>query len=318
MRIVSFAADGGRRLGALDGDTLVDLRAAAGTLDAGDREAAQVFRGARALLAAGERGLDLARSLVARSREDGSAAWRRPLDRTTLLPPVPNPRKIFALAGNYVEHVREAGWEPPNKAHTVPQVFVKPVTTLIGHEAPIRLPGPLCTHVDYEGELVAVIGRRGTAIDTGDALAFVGGYACYNDVSGRRLEIGIPERETTPRTGFFDWLNGKWFNTFGPCGPWLVTADEVPDPQALRLETRINGEARQRSDTGAMIFSVAETVAWISRFVELEPGDLIATGTPSGVGSTSGRFLQAGDVVEVEIERLGTLRNPVVAHDAAR
>lgn len=313
MKLVTFDSPNGRRVGALDGDEVVDLRAAAATLGGadGEHEQQRALRSMRALLGGGKRELELAERALERARSEGQQAWRRPLASTTLLPPVPNPRKIFALAGNYSEHIREGGGTAPEKAHTVPQVFVKPVTGLIGHLAPVRMPGPICERVDYEGELGVVIGRTCKDVPAEQALAYVAGYTNFNDVSGRALDVGTPGRERTPRTGFFDWLNGKWFDTFGPCGPYLATADEVPDPHALRLETRVNREMRQHASTGDMIFSVAETVAWISRFVTLEPGDLIATGTPSGVGSASGRFLRPGDEVEVEIERLGVLRNPV-------
>lgn len=317
MRLVTFATPEGARLGALDQDEVIDLLAAA-TAGGGQGsfgERGQALQSTRALLAAGERGLEWAQQALERARAAGEPAWRHALSTTTLLAPVPDPRKIFALAGNYAEHIREGGKAAPEKAQTVPQVFVKPVTVLVGHMSPIRMPGPICRRVDYEGELVAVIGRPCKDVPAAGALAYVAGYANFNDVSGRALEIDIPDRARTARESFFDWLNGKWFDTFGPCGPYLLTADEVPEPHGLRLQTRVNGEVRQQASTGDMIFSVAETVAWISRFVTLEPGDLIATGTPSGVGSTTGRFLQPGDVVEVEIERLGTLQNRVMSSE---
>lgn len=307
MRLVTFAIDEPEgRLGLLDGSRILDLGAAA--VSAG-RDARLVATMA-AFLAAGERARDLAASLhEAATRAADPAQWAD-LGAVRLLPPVPRPPKILCLAGNYAEHIREGGGVAPAKRNTTPQPFIKPTTTLIAHGEPIRLPGPLCTAVDYEGELVAVIGRDGRDIPADRALDHVAGYACFNDVSGRKLNIAV-ERETNARTGFFDWLSGKWFDTFGPLGPALVTADDVPDPRALTLETRVNGEVRQRASTGDMIFSVAETIAWLSQFVTLQPGDLIATGTPSGVGSATGRFLKAGDVVEVEITGLGTLRNPV-------
>jgi 2-keto-4-pentenoate hydratase/2-oxohepta-3-ene-1,7-dioic acid hydratase in catechol pathway len=307
MQLVTFVIDEpDGRLGLLDGGRVLDLGAAAA---AHGGDAATVATMSR-FLAAGRRGHDAAAAARDFAAQRADPAWWLDLARVRLLPPVPEPPKILCLAGNYAAHIREGGGEAPAKTNTTPQVFIKPITTLIAHGEPIRLPGPICTAVDYEGELVAVIGRAGRDIPAAEALDYVAGYACFNDVSGRQLTIEV-EREITARTGYFDWLNGKWFDAFGPLGPMLVTADDVPDPQALDLTTRVNGEVRQRASTGDMIFGVAETVAWISRFLTLQPGDLIATGTPSGVGSTTGTFLKAGDVVEVEITGLGTLRNPV-------
>jgi 2-keto-4-pentenoate hydratase/2-oxohepta-3-ene-1,7-dioic acid hydratase in catechol pathway len=261
-------------------------------------------------LTAGARARDLAASLREAAGQAAEPDWWRDLAAVRLRPPVPRPPTILCLAGNYAAHIREGGLVVPAKTKTTPQPFIKPITTLIAHGEPIRLPGPLCTAVDYEGELVAVIGRAARNVAAGQALEYVAGYVPFNDVSGRALTI-TAEREITARTGFFDWLSGKWFDTFGPLGPALVTADAVPDPQALTLTTRVNGQVRQQASTADMIFSVAETVAWLSQFVTLQPGDLIATGSPSGVGSATGTFLKAGDVVEVDISGIGTLRNPV-------
>jgi 2-keto-4-pentenoate hydratase/2-oxohepta-3-ene-1,7-dioic acid hydratase in catechol pathway len=290
VRIITYdAGDGRERVGALRGDEVVELP----------------FPDVLALLRGGAAALEAARDALERGPS-------RPLGAGRLLAPLPRPPKVLCMAGNYAAHWRESGHAAPPKAGFAPQMFIKPVTTIVGPDDDVRLPGPLCTAVDYEGELVAVIGTSGYRIPASRALAHVAGYANFNDVSGRRLNVDVP-RPDNPRTGYFDWLNGKWFDTFGPLGPWLVTADEVPDPQALAIETRVNGQSRQHASTGDMIFTVAETIEWISQFLTLEPGDLIATGTPSGVGSTTGTFLQAGDVVEVEVERLGVLRNRVVA-----
>jgi len=303
MKLVTLAAPDGSRLGALRDGRVADLAALAARGDA----AAYVTD-----MLAFLRGGEAARSAVARlldAAERDAAAWR-PLAELRLLAPVANPRKILALAGNYQEHIREGGLAVQPKAQMAPQVFIKPVTCLIGPEEAIRLPGPICTAVDYEAELGVVIGRAGRNVPVDRAIDHVAGYLNFNDVSGRRLNIEVP-REITPRTGFFDWLNGKWFDTFAPIGPWLALKDEVPDPQALDLELRVNGQVRQRASTADMVFGVAETVAWLSQFVTLEPGDLIATGTPSGVGAATGTFLQPGDVVEMEITGLGRLRNRV-------
>ncbi len=308
MKLVTFAlAHGAERVGVVDGDRVVDLAAVAGAT--GRREAP--IGTMLALLRAGPTGLALAAELVQAARR-GTADWHHPLADLRLRAPVPTPGKILCVAGNYAEHWRESGLDAPSKQGFEPQTFIKPVTTLIGPDDQIRLPGEICTAVDYEGELVAIIGASGRDIPAERALDHVAGYANFNDVSGRKLTITTP-RPDSPRTCFFDWLNGKWFDTFGPLGPWLVTADEVGDPQSLELQTRVNGVVRQHGTTADMIYTVAETIAWISRFTTLQPGDLIATGTPSGVGAATGTFLAPGDVVEVEIEQLGVLRNPVGA-----
>jgi 2-keto-4-pentenoate hydratase/2-oxohepta-3-ene-1,7-dioic acid hydratase in catechol pathway len=144
------------------------------------------------------------------------------------------------------------------------------------------------------------------------ALQVVAGYTVANDVSARSTDWGV-ERDEDPWNEMFDWLNGKWPDGFAPMGPYLVTADEVPDPQALEIRLSVNGELKQHASTRDMIFGVAETIAFASRFMTLEPGDTILTGTPAGVGATSGTYLKAGDVMEARVERLGVLRTPVQA-----
>ncbi len=307
MKIVTFATEAGQeRLGVLGRAGIVDLAAAARARDG--REAGPV-EDALALLQAGEAGTTLARDLGDWASARSEADFVLAPGKTRLLAPVPRPPKIMCMAGNYSEHWREGGLEAPVKQRSAPEIFIKPVTTVIGPDAPIRVPGPICTAVDYEGELAAIIGRTAKNVPAERALDFVAGYANFNDVSGRRLAIDIP-REETPRSRYFDWSNGKWFDTFGPLGPYLV-AGEIADPQALPVRTRVNGETRQNGTTADMIWTVAELVAWISRFVTLEPGDVIATGTPSGVGSSTGTFLRPGDTVEVEVGGLGVLRNTV-------
>jgi 2-keto-4-pentenoate hydratase/2-oxohepta-3-ene-1,7-dioic acid hydratase in catechol pathway len=163
-------------------------------------------------------------------------------------------------------------------------------------------------------ELAVVIGRRGKCIPPERALAHVFGYTIVNDISERRFKApeGRPAREWDK---FFDWLHGKWFDGFAPMGPWITTADEIPDPQALALELRVNGQQRQHGGTAEMIYPVAELVAFASTMMTLLPGDIIATGTPQGVGSASGDRLKPGDVVECRVEGVGTLVNPVIAEE---
>ena len=259
------------------------------------------------LLWLGPMGLETAQKVVDRVAAKAEAGL--PLDQAKVLAPILRPPKILALAGNYAEHVRESGGEMPEKEGVTPRVFVKPVTAVNHPGEPIIIPA-LCTALDYELELAAVIGTGGKDIPASEALEHVAGYMVFNDVSARKLTIA-EGRVARPRDDFFDWLNGKWFDTFAPYGPFLVTADEVGDPQNLAMRLKVNGEIRQDANTGMMVFDVAELVAWCSQFMTLEPGDIIATGTPSGVGSGRGVFLQDGDVIEAWIEKLGTLVNPV-------
>ena len=315
-----LSQDGHYRLSAVvsDGrsgvDYVVDLASAASASGQQAAEGPGPFRSTRTLLEVGELAMDAARKALRHAEERGidDPQWGTALQEARLGAPVARPGKILALAGNYRAHRAEGGVSSPEPALALPEVFCKPLTSVIGPGDPIKLPGPPVVAVDYEGELGVVIGRRASWVSEAEAMRFVGGYLCLNDVSGRKLDPGFERPpELLERARFFDWLAGKWFDTFCPMGPWVVTPDEVPDPMALTLLTRVNGEERQRTSTGDMIHSIARTIAWCSTINMLEPGDVIATGTPAGVGSASGRFLQAGDVVEVDIERVGVLSNPV-------
>lgn len=314
MKLVSFRREGCARFGAvLQDGRYLDLKAAAAGAEPDDLLA---FEHARVFLEAGDRLLDLAREMVATA--DAGSHPREAVvspDEVELLPPVPCPQKVFALAGNYGEHIREGGRAPQPKEETYPYFFMKPASTALvgsGHDV-VR--GKIVERLDYEGELAIVIGRAGKHIPASRALEHVAGYACFNDISERALASKAPPKAEREQNKFFDWLVGKWFDTSGPFGPWLVTPEEVGDPHALRLQTRVNGETRQDGTTGDMIFTVPEIIEFISRIVTLEPGDIISTGTPAGVGSARGVFLQPGDVVEVEIEKLGVLRNRVVEEE---
>lgn len=227
-------------------------------------------------------------------------ASRTSLAKVILGPPVPDPQKILCVGLNYRDHAEEAHMDLP----PVPMFFAKFPNSLIGPGAPIVAPAET-QKLDYEGELAVVIGRRCKRVPRADALTVVGGYMPFNDISARDLQLQTPQ-----------WTAGKAPDSFGPCGPALVTADEVLDPQALRLVTRVNGEMVQDSNTSGMIFGIAETIAFISSLITLEVGDIIATGTPAGVGAmrVPPLWLADGDEVEVEVEGLGTIRNPV-AHE---
>lgn len=221
------------------------------------------------------------------------------IDEVTLRAPV-SPRKIVAIGLNYRDHIEEAGLDPPES----PLVFAKFPSSMIGPGAPIVINPALTERVDWEVELGVVIGRSMRNVGTADALSHVFGYTVANDVSARDLQFADGQ-----------WVRGKSLDTFCPVGPWVVSPDEIPDPQALRLRTRVNGELVQDASTAQMVFSVAELLAYCSASFTLEPGDLLLTGTPWGCGEfmTPRRSLRDGDVVEVEIDGIGTLRNPVVA-----
>jgi 2-keto-4-pentenoate hydratase/2-oxohepta-3-ene-1,7-dioic acid hydratase in catechol pathway len=224
--------------------------------------------------------------------------WREIPTDIVFGPPIPDPDKILCIGLNYREHARESGLEVP----PVPVVFAKFRNSLIGPGVAIELPA-INRQVDYEGELAVVIGRRCKNVSASDALSVVAGYSLLNDVSARDLQLQVSQ-----------WTIGKAIDTFAPMGPGIVPAHLVPDPQNLELITRLNGQVVQQSSTADMIFSVAEIIAHLTRSMTLEPGDIIATGTPSGVGFKRSPvlFLQPGDLVEVEISSIGLLSNPVV------
>jgi len=220
-----------------------------------------------------------------------------PLKRVRLLAPIPHPaRNVFCLGRNYADHAAERGAAVPEH----PVYFTKPGTAVVG-------PGDDVVHfavtseLDYEVELTAVIGTSGRDISRADALKHIFGYTIINDVTARDLQ----KRHT-------QWFKGKSLDTFCPMGPVLVTADEIPDPQALSIAMRVNGQVRQSSNTSKMIFPVDQCIEVLSQAMTLLPGDLIATGTPDGVGAATGNFLKAGDRMEAEVEKIGVLANRVV------
>jgi 2-keto-4-pentenoate hydratase/2-oxohepta-3-ene-1,7-dioic acid hydratase in catechol pathway len=209
------------------------------------------------------------------------------------------PDKVVCLGLNYRDHAAESNMAIPE----YPVLFHKVSGSLIGHGQSVLIPR-ISDKIDYEGELAVIIGKRGKYIAEADALSFVAGYAVANDVSARDLQF---------RTN--QWTTGKMLDTFGPLGPALVTKDEVPDPDVLHIKTILNGEVMQDSNTSEMIFHVPFIVHYISQLITLEPGDVIMTGTPPGVGQSRNPpvFMKAGDSVTVEIEHLGSLTNPLVA-----
>ncbi len=236
---------------------------------------------------------------VARAIEQGSEI----VGPITLLAPMPDPQKIFGIGLNYADHAREQGKEPPAE----PVIFNKLPTCVRAHGNPIVLP-KLSKEVDYEAELVVIIGKRGKHIARADAMSHVAGYACGNDVSARDWQARKPGGQ---------WLLGKSFDSFAPFGPEMVTVDEVGELPNLRIQSRIDGRVMQDSTLAQLIFDVPYLLEYISGICTLEPGDVIFTGTPPGVGMARKPpvWLQPGQTVEVEIERVGTLSNPVVAEE---
>jgi 2,4-didehydro-3-deoxy-L-rhamnonate hydrolase len=236
-----------------------------------------------------------------------------PTAKAELLVPIPRPNKIFLLAGNYADHIREGGGVAAERAETFPYVFMKPpTTTLTNPGKPIRIPAVSPNHIDWELELAVVIGRKAKGVKEADALKYVAGYTVINDISDRKFRPN-PDRKLRDKDSFFDWLHGKWHDSFCPCGPCVTAADAIPDPQALPMQLKLNGEIQQDASTALQIFPVAAVIEFISSFVTLEPGDLISTGTPAGVGSSKGTFLKPDDVLHGTIDRIGTLVTPVVA-----
>jgi 2-keto-4-pentenoate hydratase/2-oxohepta-3-ene-1,7-dioic acid hydratase in catechol pathway len=240
-----------------------------------------------------------------------SAARFIPLNSVKLLAPLQRPGKIIALAGNYSEHIKEAGLslglsDSPRQT-TIPRPFLKPSTCVLNPGD--QIPWPVYSEkIDYELELGVVIGKKIKSVEIADALNAVAGYTIVNDVSARNATFA-KGRAKRPWDEFYDWLIGKWADGFLPMGPYLATSDEIPNIQNLKMELKVNGETRQKATTSQMIYSVADIVSFLSQIMTLEPGDIIATGTPAGVAMASGKFLNAGDRIEGSIESLGTLTN---------
>ena len=279
MRVCSYLMpDGTGSYGVADGDAVIDAGA----------KLRATYADLRAVLAAG-----------ALAELGGNAGGQRvALSDVTLLSPVPNPDKILCIGLNYMTHIKETGREAPKS----PSIFTRYPSSVVGHE--IDLVRPTASDwFDFEGELAVVIGKRGRAIPASNAYDHVAGYSCFNDGSIRDFQ-----RHTT------QFWAGKNFDRSGSMGPWLVTADEFGDPAAQSMTTRLNGEVMQSTPISDLAFDIPALIAYISTVTELLPGDIIATGTPSGVGlfREPKLFMKAGDRIEVEISGIGTLANSVV------
>ena len=239
-----------------------------------------------------------------------------PIGRVKLLVPTPRPPKILLLAGNYAAHVIERGGVAVERAETFPYIFMKPPSTTLTHpNDPVRIPATSPDYIDYEAELGVVIGKRCRRVDEAEALGYVAGYTVVNDITDRKYTPN-PGRKPRERDKFFDWLHGKWHDTFCPVGPCILSAADLPDPQTSPIRLSVNGQVKQDGSTGQMIFPVAAVIAFLSQLITLEPGDLISTGTPSGVGSSTGIYLKAGDEVVASIGGIGELRNTMTSETA--
>lgn len=289
MKLCTFLRDAVPRVGVVTEDGIVDL----------SETAPELPSEMTALLAAGQPALQRAAAAATAARV------RIPLDSLRLAPPILRPPKFLAVGLNYADHVAEAGLETPR----LPTIFNKQSTCVAGPTDPVHMPR-VSSALDYEGELGFVVGRRCRHVPREHAHEVIAGYLVVNDVSVRDWQLRIPT-----------WTMGKSFDTHGPIGPWITTADEAGDPHALRVRTWVNDELRQDSSTKNLIFDCFAIVEHLSTAFTLEPGDVVATGTPGGVGIAMKppRLLALGDVVRVEIDGLGTLENRVVAEpDTAR
>lgn len=293
MRLATVISGDTYRLHVVTDSGLVDLDEAAAALG---EEMARGISDVGALVRRGEETLEAVRRVGNRLDEAKVAAV--PRESVSLGPPVVAPSKILCVGLNYALHAEEGKSIVPPE----PLLFAKLPSALIGDGAPVQYHS-VTSELDYEGELAAIVGRRASRVAEREALTYVGAFTIFNDISARDRQVSEPQ-----------WIRGKSLDTFAPAGPYAVTADEIGDVSSLRIETRVNGELRQDAPCGDMINSLPRLIAFITEAITLEPGDIVATGTPHGVGLgfDPPRYLRPGDVIEVTIAEIGTLRSPVV------
>ncbi len=320
LRLVIFTPKTGPcpglpRAGAWLADAVYDLGALVGQLGWYENPLAV------AEIMADDDALAKVRGIVARCEagEAPDGTWW-PLWDVRLEAPIARPGKLFALAGNYAEHIMEStskklqGTGVTGSDLATPRVFMKPPTNTVCAAGDPIIVGKGATFVDWEAEVGVIIGKPGKYISREDAMAHVGGITIVNDVSERELKIwDRPEDREWDK--FFDWLNGKWCDSFAPMGPCAVPIGDIENVDRLALELWVNGELKQDGNTGQMIFKIPDILAYISSICTLHTGDVIATGTPSGVGHAQGIRLKPGDTVRIELEGVGVLENPVVAEE---
>ncbi len=318
MKLLTFVAGPAQRVGALVGESVVDVTvayaaalaaeahpradgAAAAMLPPNMRE---ILKGGDAALEAVRRGVRFVEGRLKAGvapTGPGGARIAYPVQDVRVCAPVPEPQKIIGIGLNYRDHCQEQGIELPKVLMTFPKFG----DAVIGPEDPIVIPRG-SEQLDWEVELTVVVGRRARYVEPADALGYIAGYTIGNDVSARDFQFA--DRQM---------MRGKACETFAPMGPYLVLTDEVPDPHNLKIESRLNGKVMQSSSTSNLIHKIPAIVAWVTKYLTLQPGDCVMTGTPAGVGvfRKPPVFMKPGDVIEMEIEGLGVLRNPVVASD---
>lgn len=308
MRLLRFFHPSGSvHLGLRDGDEVLDVTRAAKEL--WNEELTSPLPLISAWGAAAAR----LSSLLQRARQQANhREFLHPANQLQLDAPIRDAPKLLALAGNYRQHIVESGFQAIEKQEIItPQVFSKPVSTGINAPgAPILIRGSN-VFLDWEIELAVVIGKRDRDIPVQQAMSHIFGYTIINDISERQLNSGLADRKKRETDAFFDWLLGKWFDGAAPLGPELLSADEIEDPDNLRIRLWVNDELMQDSNTSQMIHRIPEVISYISRVMTLEPGDIIAMGTPAGVGMARGIKLKPGDRIRGEIEGLGVLENTV-------
>lgn len=303
MKLATFRQGNALKVGIVQDDRVYDLAAALHAAGGDTGIAGSTI----AFLAAGDAAVNAARNAVSKAGD----AHSQPLSATKLAAPLPCPGKLLCLAGNYAEHIQEGGGVYVGKEKMIPRFFSKPCSTVIATGEAIRVPAST-GFADWELELAVVIGKTGRDLTPEQAEDHIVGYTIFNDISARELSFrkNLPQQEGDY---YFDWLVGKWLDTFGPMGPWITLKDEVPHADRLGMKLWLNDELQQDANTGQMIFSPAEALSFISQFVTLNPGDIISTGTPAGVGHSKKLRLKPGDRIRGEIESLGVLENSVEA-----
>ncbi len=318
MKLLTFVAGPAQRVGALLGETVVDVTVAYAAALAAEGhprpegvavvlvppDMRELLQGGDAALEAVRRGVRLAEERAQGGRQPtgpGGARMLYPLQEVRLRPPVPDPQKVVCIGLNYRDHCAEQGIELPKVLMTFPKF----ADAIIGPDDPIAIPRG-CEQLDWEVELVIVMGRRARYVVPEEAGRYIAGYTVGNDVSARDFQFADKQV-----------MRGKACETFAPMGPYLVLADEVPDPHNLKIESRLNGKVMQSSTTANLVHRIPAILAWVTAYLTLHPGDCVMTGTPAGVGvfRKPPVFMKPGDVIEMSIQGLGTLRNPVVASD---
>ena len=303
MKIATYRQGSATKVGVVVGDSIYDLEAALKAAGADTGIAASTI----AFLEAGDAAVSAAQSAISKT----GSPLAQPLSAVKLAAPLPCPGKLLCLAGNYAAHIQEGGGVYVGKEKMIPRFFSKPCSTVIATGEAIRVPASTA-FADWELELAVVIGKTGRDLTPEQAADHIAGYTIFNDISARQLTFrqDLPQQEGDY---YFDWLVGKWLDTFGPMGPWITLKDELPHPDRLGMKLWLNGELHQDANTGQMIFSPAEAISFISQFVTLNPGDIISTGTPAGVGAAKKVRLNPGDKIRGEIEGLGAIENSVEA-----